>query len=70
MIKNTAASASTLRYLDILGNELTYTLINGQIVTQTFLTGFTKAFLFQYTSGSSKVFVAVPIVDNNAAVTN
>lgn len=58
-----SASSSSLRYLDILGNEVTYTLKDAQLISQTFITGITKAFVFQFTLGSWSVFVAVPIVD-------
>jgi hypothetical protein len=48
---------------------VTYTLTDGQLVSQSFISGYTKSFVFQFTSGSNQVFVAVPILDNGATPT-
>lgn len=43
-------------------------MTGAQFVTQTWLVGFPKAFVFQFASGSNKVIVAVPIIDNGGAI--
>lgn len=67
---SSAAAASSLRYLDILGNEIIYTMEDGQLANQQFITGLNKAFVFKFVSGTKTVFVAVPIVDPASSTTN
>jgi hypothetical protein len=46
---------------------MSYTLLRAQFVTQSFLADTSQAFVFHYQTGSSFVYVAVPITTTNNA---
>jgi hypothetical protein len=45
-------------------------MADGQLVSQVWLTGFPKTFVFKFVAVSNTVYVAVPIIDNNGAISS
>lgn len=45
-------------------------MADGQLVSQTWLTGFTKTFVFKFVSGTNTVYVAVPIIDSSVNISS
>ena len=59
------ASASTLKFLDVSGEDLSLTLASGEFTSDSFIDGRTSssfAFTFVNSDSSKKVYVVIPVI--------
>ena len=67
-----SASSSTLKFLDVTGEDLSLTLISGEFTSDSFIDGRTSssfAFTFTNSDSTKKVYVIIPVVFSSSTET-